>query len=250
MGKLHELLAVEKDARALTDKILKEAQATFGSKADHFTSSTKRYIPVNDSDSMEAEALSEHREMVTTVDKKLEYVFDKIINSLDIAIQKDMTNQSACADIIVDGNVIANNVPATTLLNLEDRVREIRDMCNMIPTLTPGLKWISDESQGSGIYRTEYPDVKIRTKKMIVYKTVAEATDRHPAQIKEESQDIIVGKYEETRYSSMLSPAEKSKLMGRIDKLLASIKKARTRANEQEIIDASIGKKLIDFIRG
>ena len=250
MGKLHELLAVEKDARSVSDKLIKEAAATFAGKADHFNAYVKNYIPFDDKDAAEAEGFSERREMVTTVKKKLDFVFDKLIRGFDIALQKDMSNQNACANIIVDGIIIAENVPSTTLLNLEDRIREIRDMCNAVPTLQPGIKWIKDETQGDDIYCTEFPDVKLRTKKTTVYKTVAAATDRHPAQVISESQDIAVGKYEETRYSGMLSPAEKAHLMDRIEKLLAAIKKARTRANEQEVPSAVIGKKLIDFIIG
>lgn len=248
MAKLHELLAAEKDVKTKSQKLVIEAKDTFGKKHDHFTGFTKTYKPKNDEDAYEAEALSESKEMVTTVGRKLNYLLANMVDAIDIAYQKDLTNRVAKADITVDGIVIASDVPATTLLHLEDQLRELRDVCDKIPTLKPGIKWVLDASLGEGVYVTEKPEVKIRTKKQTVYKTVAQATDKHAAQVVAEMQDVNIGKYEEIHTSGMITPADKSKQMDKIEKLIAAVKRARARANEQEVASGEIAKKLFDYI--
>jgi hypothetical protein len=248
MSKLHELLAAEKDVKNKASKILIEAKDTFGKKHDHFTGNLKEYNAFNEEEKFEEAALSESRQMVTTVNKKFNYVLEKMVDAIDIAYQKDLSNRIAKADIIVNGITIATDVPATTLLYLEDQIREIRDMTNLIPTLQPGLKWIKDSDLGDDVYKTETPDTKLRTKKQTVHKVIVPPTDRHPAQVATETQDIAVGKYVETKYSGMITPAEKSRLMERIDNLLSAIKKARARANECDVPDGTVAQKLFNYI--
>ncbi|MGK0291189.1 MAG: hypothetical protein ACI86H_002656 [bacterium] len=48
----------------------------------------------------------------------------------------------------------------------------------------------------------------------------------------------------------MLSFAEKKVMMFRLDKLSQAVKKARQKANCQEVVDTNIGKVLADFILG
>lgn len=249
MAKLHELLAAEKDVKSKAAKVFNEARDTFGKKHDHFTGFTKTYHAFSEEEKYEEEALSDSKEIVTTVQNKLDFVLRHLVDSIDISYQKDLTNRNASADIIVDGNTIATDIPATTLLNLEDQIRSIRDLCNVIPTLTPGVKWIQDSTLGDGIYKTDVPDVKIRTRKETVYRTVAKATDKHPEQVASETKDVPIGKYVEEKLSGALTPAEKSRLIERIDKLLFAVKKARARANEATIVDSTIAEKLINFIK-
>ena len=48
----------------------------------------------------------------------------------------------------------------------------------------------------------------------------------------------------------MISPAEKSALLGRIDKLIQATKKARQQANAAEVVNREIGRKIMDYING
>ena len=48
----------------------------------------------------------------------------------------------------------------------------------------------------------------------------------------------------------MLSPAEKSELLSRIDKVIMAAKRARMKANSADSVDVKVGKKLADFIFG
>ena len=59
MGKLHEILAVEKDAVQKCNKILTESTDTFSKRQDHFSGLRKKYTAFNEAEQAEEEALSE-----------------------------------------------------------------------------------------------------------------------------------------------------------------------------------------------
>lgn len=245
MSKLHELLAVEGDLEGTYKKVLEEAKVTFGKKAAHFFG---RHKKLEMFDENAPRPPDEFQEMVTTVHDKLEYVGEHIIRYFDAVLQKERTNQAATGDIIIDGNVIAKNLPATFLLGLETRLKLIRSMYETTPTLPPGDKWIPDPNRGKHVFVMANPDEKFKTAKTFKHKILYDATDKHPAQIEKWEEVENVGKYSTETWSGLISTAEKSVLLGRIDKLIRAVKKARQRANTQEVIEITIGKELFDFI--
>ena len=240
MGKLHELLAVEKEAVGKMNKILIEGKDTYSKRTDHFSGFVKTLSVFKEEDKHLEEAASERKEMVTTVHDKLEYVLGAVQDVINIRFQKDCANAQAQANIVVDGQTLATDVPATTLLALEDILRELRIMCDMIPTLEPGVKWVDDPNMGKHVKRAEYPEKTLRAKKKTVYVEVAKATDKHPAQIREETQDVNIGVYITEKFSGRISPAEKVVLLDKIEKLTAAVKKARARANEEEVPNVTL----------
>jgi hypothetical protein len=248
MGKLHEILAVEKDAAQKCNKIFLETVETFSKRQDHFSGLQKKYMSFDDGDRSEEEALSESKEIVSTVMSKLRYTLDAAIQMLDIKFQKDMANRKAGADIVVGDKVIIADVPAVTLLMLEDALKDIRNVVNAIPTLEPGIKWVPAKDIGEEVFMTAAPEVRIRTRKETVYKELSKPTDRHPAQFASEQKDVPIGKYEETKYSSRISPAQKMHLLRNIETLTAAVKKARARANEQEVGKEPIGEAIVEFL--
>ena len=48
----------------------------------------------------------------------------------------------------------------------------------------------------------------------------------------------------------MISPAEKSAILGRLDKLTRAVKKARQKANTAEVTKVTIGEELFKYIHG
>ena len=149
---------------------------------------------------------------------------------------------------MVDGETIAENVPATALLGLETKLKELRRTYEAIPNLQPGVKWEA-HLEKENIFVAANPEVKTRTEKVMEPVVLYEATDKHPAQVKEASKDIVIGTFTIDRESGMISSARKSALLGRIDKLIRAVKKARMEANGEEVVEKiSIGKALHDFI--
>lgn len=249
MGKLHELLAVEESLAGAAKKIVAEALVTFTKKADHFQGYVKRYEPFVAG--VENERPSEEKAMVTTVRDKLVYTFDAVVPWLDAVLQKEATNQQARADIIVGDDVLATDVPATYLLGLETKLKELREMAEGIPTLQPGIVWEPDPShEGSGVFKTAHPIERLRTEKVVKPVVLYPHTDKHPAQVKEVTEDVNVGKFIDTHWSGMYTPAQKSELLGRIDTLLRAVKQARQRANCAEVVTSTIGDTLKQFIIG
>lgn len=248
MGKMHELLAVEGNLVGLFTKVMKEAAVTFSKKPDHFLEHHKQLKMFDDDREFEQAAAEEHKAMVTTVDDKLEYVWGHVTNYIDLLYQKEMTNRNASADLVIDGNVIEENVPATFLLTLEQKMTKFRELCELVPTLAPGTVWELDKDRGRGIYKAQKAEVNRKTEKAIGHKVLYEATAEHPAQVTEWSHDIHVGDFTTYRWSGMLSPAEKSELLTRIDKVIMAAKRARMKANTVDTVDVKIGSKLADYI--
>ena len=250
MAHLHELLAAEKDIVSKTNKLIIEGRETFAKRHDHFDGFSKIYKADREDGVFEEESLTERKEIVTTVEAKLRYVMSALKNQIDVRLQKDRTNCIAKADIVVDGIVLATDVPATTLLTLEDQMRELRSVIEVIPTLEPGIKWVPAPEVGENVRATEHPIVSIRTKKQVVYKEVSKATDKHPAQIVPEQVDLPFGRYTTVKFTGRISPAEKMRLMDRLEHLTIAIKQARARANETEVVSVTISDNLLGFVLG
>lgn len=247
MAKLHEVLAVEGDLEGQYKRVVEEAEATFG-KPERFIGYTRTLQMFDDARKHEEEAGYEHREITTTVKDKLDYVAVAISRYLDAFAQKESTNQVAQADIVVDGQVFMAAVPATVLLGLETKLKTIRGMCEKIPTLSPGVQWARDETLGKDVWVTAELETALKTEKTLKPFILYEATDKHPAQVKELSDTTNIGIYRKQYVSGMLSPAEKSRLLGRVDTLIRAVKTARQRANNTEVVKKDIGKAIMAFI--
>lgn len=244
--KLHEILAVEGDLDATQKKIAEETKTTFEKKADHFIEGHRELAMFNEDDAQQNQV--EHKAMVTTVIDKLEWTAQAAAKYYDTVFAKDRANQSARADIAIDGTVLAKDVPATFLLGLETKLKALRDVYLAIPTLAPGHAWEPDATRGKGVYRARDPEIRMKTAKTIRYKVLVEPTKEHPAQIEKWFEDVPVGKVTNQVWSGMLSPAEKSDMIGRIDQLLRAVKRARQRANMVDVGKSRIGGNIFAFI--
>lgn len=248
MAKLHEILAVEGDLDATARKVTDEAIDTFHKKPDHFIEQHRSLVLFDDDRS--SENLDESKALVTTVADKLSYVRGHIERYFDTFARKEATNQTAKADLVIDGVTLIEDAPATMLLGLESKLKTMRAMYEAIPTLQPGADWVLDPDRGADIFKSSEPEVRMKTEKQIQHKVLVEATKEHPAQIEKWNADVPVGKITLRSWSGMMSPAEKSALLGRIDTLIRAVKKARQRANTAEVVDIFIGSALFGFIHG
>lgn len=245
MGKLYELLSVEPDLKNAAKKLIDECIVTFNKKAHHFMGHTKR-IELFDADA--PQEADEHAEIVDTVDDRLEYLLEYVGKYYDAYLQKEQTNQEAWADLIVNGITIAERLPATFLLGMEEKLKTLRRVYESIPTLKPGIIWEEDSSQRPGVFRAKYDDEKFRTAKRLMHKILVEPTDKHPAQIEKWTEDTKVGRIKTTNWCSMLTPADKAARLGRIDELLIAVKQARQKANDIVAENRDISLRIFEFI--
>jgi hypothetical protein len=243
MAKLHEVLAVESGLQTTAKKTNEETIKTFGKKDEHFLGSVKR-TEYFDADEGAKLNTREDKAMVTTVVDKLLYNTGPNVRALDAYLQK--------ADITVDDKILFAQVPATVLLGLETKLTELRAVYEAIPTLAPGATWEPDTNmRKSGVYRSKHSEITFRSKRIVKPVVMAPATEHHPAQVQAIQEDVPVARIVTDHWSGMITSAQKSDLLGRLDKLLRAIKRARQRANSTEIVKSgSIGKTLFDYIHG
>lgn len=251
MGKLHELLAVEKTKTTAATKLLSETLNKFG-KFEYFQGAVKSLKMLEESEQNKAleAAAAESRTLPTTVHETLEYALKYWADAEDVIYQKNLTNQKATADVVVDGKVIATNVPVDELLGLENRLEILRKVADAMPTL-PAAVTCKDDSGNTGrkgSWVSESIEVTTKTEKIMVPVILYEATKEHPAQVKEVAQDKVVGKYTKTNFFGAASSAQKAETISRIDDLLGAVKQARMRANSVEADKSVIGASLVSYI--
>lgn len=234
MGKLHELLAVEETISAASEKLLSETEDKFGKISEFFTGSIRTLERLNDSPEDKAIEVAQKqvKELPTNVHDTLEYVFPYMEKYLDTKLSKHATNQIAVADIIFEDKVIMSNVPVDFLLDMEKFIPRLRKMFVRMPTLDPSKQWVSERV---GVYKTKEPTVSSQTEKIMYPVILHEATDKHPAQVKESTKDIVVGTFNTVTFSGAATTQQKADIMGLLDKLLISVKQARMRANNVEV---------------
>jgi len=254
LAKLHELLAVEGDLEGTWKKILVETAATLTKRQTLFSGFVRKLVMFEESRQNEND--EEHKAMSTTVFEKLDYMWKSCVKYFDAIAQKEATNQVARADLIVDNITIISDMPATLLLGLESRLKHVRDIYASIPTLPPSIEWEKDESMGAGVYRSVHTEDAFKTEKTFRAKVLYEAKFPKdgeggaslPAQIEKISETENIGKYERTTWTGVLSSADKSILLKRLDKLIRGVKQARQRANSAKVVPLDIGKKLFDYV--
>lgn len=245
-GQLHELLAIEGDLKGEKDKVRDEAIVTFGKKPGLFLGQLKKLEMLDAS--RVAEQGEERHALSETVPKKLSYLSKAFARYWDVKVQKESANQEARTDVEIDGTVMFTDLPVTFLLGMEEEMRQLRKVYDAIPTLQPGVDWKKDDTLGKDVYKAVHPVVKNKTEKTVEHKVLVPATPEHPAQITQWNEDKTVGKYTTHSWSGMVSPAEKSKMLGKLDKVLRAFKRARQRANTQETKKLQVGKLIFDYI--
>ncbi len=249
-GKLYEVLAVEEERKKTANAILQETTNTLKQKDQHFQGFHKTLQMFNEDRKEEAEAFEEHKEIVTTVNEKLQHLSSSLIKYYDVLAQKESTNQIAVADVILPGEdkALLFNMPATVLLAMERELKKVRECYLQIPTLAPNYSWEEDESQGKDIFRLTHPVKTHKTEKKLEVITLSEATDKHKAQVTTEKIDKPVGQYITNHWSGTIKPSRKSLLLSRIDELIIAVKEARMRANEAIVNKIAIGEKIFEYI--
>ena len=245
MSKLHQLLAVESDLEGKYKRICEETKKVFA-KPEMFKGSHRKLIVFDDAD--KTDYPDEHQAMATTVQERIEYTGESISKYFDALYQKEATNQEASADLVVGGVTIGENVPATFLLGLESRLKYVRSVYETMPTLQAGIDWKRSEDKGEGVWDMLHPEEKLKTAMAWRHQVLVEPTKEHRAEIEKWQEQVPVGKFVKHVWCAMFTSSQKSEVLDRIDALLRVVKKARQKANTQEVTKGNIGKSIIEFI--
>ncbi|MCP5006394.1 MAG: hypothetical protein GY941_21020 [Planctomycetes bacterium] len=244
MTKLHEILAVEADARKGAQLVLAESLHNFQQNPHLFKGHVKTTTMLDEN---EISPAPEIQEVSETVPSKLNYTLQHFENWLNVVYQKEEANQRATADLIVEGDILMRDVPATFLLGLEAKLLSLRSVYESIPTLQQGVQWVVDQDRPD-MYCAAHEIETFVTRKTIKSKVLYEATNHHPAQIEKWAEDVRVGRSLKGVSCSMISAGDKARLIQKINVLIAAVKQARQRANEIEIDINRNSDDLINFL--
>ncbi len=247
MVKLHELLAVDQNLKGQAQKCRLELQNTLEKKRHLFEEKRKTMTPLKEGAEPE---IREQSDIQTTVRKEIAWLATIWQKALDASFAIDIANTQAKSDIVLDnGDILSKDVPATALLQLEKRVKEVIEFIKTVPTLDPAKGFTEDPDREKGIYKAREV-TKPSTQKVQQPLVLAPATDKHAAQVQLITQDVVVGHIQELEWSALITPALKSDLLANAEEVLRAVTKARSRANGQEIdvTTNKIGKVLLDYV--
>lgn len=247
MPKMCEIVAVVKDRKGAGEAVLTQAYQR-AQKAGGFEGLVRNYTP-RDEDGLQLPREGKNIEM--TVEALLGAMRPEIVDMLDTTLLQDLGNTEARASISVGDSFLLEDVPATHLLYLEKFAEKLVTFVQSLPTLDNGTTWQPD-AQYSGIYRSE-PVQKFRTAKVERPLVLAEATDKHPAQVKVITRDVVEGTWEETRVSGAIPYDQKSGMLRRAIQFRDAVRVARERANATDIshlTDRKEGDTILRFVFG
>nr|WP_232327667.1 hypothetical protein [Herbidospora yilanensis] len=241
--KLNQILAVEKGVKADVQRKVTDAN-TLIQKAPLLSGISRTYQPIDD----EGEQLPpESTRVQVQAEQVLRDVTVTLTRLFDVTATKDVANCSAKADVVVDGTVLVRDVPVTYLLFLEKQLTDLHGLISRLPTLDPSETWSLDGNTDT--WRTE-PVRTTRTKKVPRNHVLAEATDKHPAQVQVFTEDVVVGYWTRVAFSGALPQRRVNELLTRLTKLQEAVKFAREEANGTEITDQRIGEALFGYLLG
>jgi hypothetical protein len=227
---LHQVNALIKGTKARTLRAITDAHHDL-QRAPLLAGLHRVYKPYDD----DGEQLPpEGTHVQITVAATLPQITDALAKLLNLQYAQDTANAIATADVVVDGHTLLTDVPVTYLLFLEKQLVDLRTAVAALPTLDPAERWSWDAQRGC--YASE-PAGTTRTKKIPRNHVLAEATDRHPAQVQMYTEDVGQGIWTTTKLSGAMPAADARRLLQRVDKLIDAVKAARETANSAIVPD-------------
>lgn len=250
MGKLYELIAVEPKVEKDSTAVIKRVASIFAGKKELFTGEHRTLQMFDAERKNEEEGAEKVRELTVTVSEVLEEMKQHVGRHYDLAFQKERSNQTAVADVEIDGKVVIANCPVYFLLGMENRLEELRKVLDSIPILDSGTRWKKAEDLGKSIYRIEQPVKSHKTEKIKRHKVVWEPQPgmSQPPQIETWQDNVAVGTYFDDLCSGAMPLAEKTELLNKMDKLINAVKKARQRANAADAIEDKVSEKIFGYL--
>jgi hypothetical protein len=243
MPKLNQINAILTSRKSETEKEVTEIYKLIQKDA-LFAGRERTYRPIDEDKGQKLPAESQR------VQHRAEDLIRKVVGKWtevwNLVLTQDTGNQTAKANIEVDGQVVLADVPVTTLLFLDKQLNDLETFLSKIPTPDPSEEWLHDPN--TGLLRSKVSE-SIRTSKEPTVIVKYEATKEHPAQTEIFTKDVAVGTWSQILYSGCLQADRKDALLARVRKLQEAVKTAREQANLIEVERKSI-KPLLEFVFG
>lgn len=239
--KLNQVLAIEKGIKERVHKAITEIYH-LAQKPVLFNGFVKRYRKINE----QSETYPDQRQKVQLIaEDSLSSVVNSKIELTDITATKDWANCEAKADIVVDGQVIVKQAPATFILWLEKQVEDLRTFVSHLPTLDEAEDWTEDVN--TRLFKSKETTTH-RTQKVQEPIVLYPATEQHAAQVQLITKDVLVGFWDETKISGALPVPRKAEILERVEKLFQAVKTAREAANMADAPKRHVGSAVFNFL--
>ena len=240
-AKLNQIIAIEKGVKSSSFQELTDAHHLL-QKPSLLAGISRTYQPKDEEGEQFPPEFTRVQASAETVIKDTAKILTKLF---DVTAAKDWANCQAKADVVVDGQTLAADVPATYLLFLEKQLVDMHTFIKKLPTLDPSETWTYDASSDS--YATE-PVQTAKTKKVPRNHVKAEATEKHPAQVDVYMEDVVVGYWKTVKFSGALPASRVKELLDRVEKLQQAVKFAREEANAIEAPDRKVGQSVFGYL--
>lgn len=180
---------------------------------------------------------------------KVEDLIDKFSTGLyefiNLAATQDCANTEAKASVRVEQRVIIPDVPVSYLLFLEKQLQDVKTFISSLPVLSIDKDWQHDPNRGC--YITS-PKETVKTKKITDFVVAYEATENHPAQIKEVSKDVVEGVWSLTEFSGALPQDRVNAMLRKVDILQKAVIQAREEANGMEVQQKQFASAIFGYL--
>ncbi len=248
MGNIHQHLAALTEIEQRDIKISNETALTF--KKKELFEGFERVLHMHDEERREEEAgAKEVKSITTSIAERIGYQHMFNIKNVDMQFQREVANSVAKATVMLPNGKNMKNVPVTFLMYIEKYLIRQRNLFMGIPTLDTTIKWKKDEQIDMvNVHKTAAPEHANKTEKTRTVIHIAPATKEHKEQAELFDKDVIVGHYEKTRVTGMLTPLQKANLIGYIDECIVAIRIAKSKANNTAVGNEKIAEELFKGI--
>lgn len=242
--KLHQINALVKGYKPQAGRAITDAHRS-AQKGQPLSGISRTYRPF--SDEPQEQLPPESTRVQINVADVVADASRALTRLFDLQLTQDTGNAAAKANVVVDGEAIIEDAPVTYLLFLEKQLTDWRTFVDGLPTLDPAETWERDPERGC--FRSA-PAQTQKMKKVLRNHVLAEATDKHPAQVQPYNEDVPVGIWTTVKLSGAM-PAEQVKaLRERIDKLIEAVKVAREEANSAVVAEKKAGEAVFRYLLG
>lgn len=239
MPKLHVVIALEGPIKKEGEKALTDAHRL---KPDLSMGLSKSYQPVSeDGERFPPEA----KLLQVRIEDVLREVGEKLTAFYDVTLTKEVGNQKAVADVLLDGKVFLPKVPVIILIWLEKRLEDLLTYTSKLPQLPADETWSWDPAQS--VFATA-PLKTHKTAKVEEALILAPATKEHPAQTKVITVDRVVGHWTTTKTSGALPGDRIREIQTRVRKLQMAVKTARQTANNTDVEHQTMGATIFGYL--
>jgi hypothetical protein len=227
---LNQVIAVRKGVQADTHSAFSKLHQQV-QKVPLLTGMSRVYRKINDED---VDLPPETQHVQLTASKSLLEAHNVLTRLWDVTAAVDWTNCTAKANVVVDGDTLIEDAPATYLLWLEKQLTDLHTFISKLPVLDPAERWRWDDNADAW---AAGPTTTVRSKKIPRNHVLAEATERHPAQVTVYQEDVPVGYWDTMKFSGAIDGARQRQLLARLADLREAVKVAREEANMAPVID-------------